>query len=369
MRTCFELRCHRRECVAACLLCTLLATLSLPLTASAGQSENTPRWTISIETIVLERSGGANQTLVERVPGTVPFLTTFTTPGVEAFNSNQFQQGFAAGPKLRLLYHDASGYGVEVSYFNVFTQSATTTIGPDSPANWLVMRAPGAFWQTQDFPYQGMTWNSATNLYSAEVNGRRDLSSRVIVLAGVRWLQLNDKLVGTLSPPDLTAPTWKQTCKFCDIFQVTPGGPAGDYPPFWTTSTTNNLYGVQLGVEGKILEFDRFSLDGLLKAGLFDNVASQLTGVSLQKVVYPASATTSRLAFAGEASVQLKYQLSKRRTLKVGYEALWLAGVALAPGQIQETHTSASGVVSALGVNAGSNVLFQGFTFGLEYSF
>ncbi len=44
------------------------------------------------------------------------------------------------------------------------------------------------------------------------------------------------------------------------------------------------------------------------------------------------------------------------------------AGVALAPGQIQETSTSMSGV-TAVGGNCGSHVLFQGATAGLEYSF
>lgn len=191
---------------------------------------------------------------------------------------------------------------------------------------------------------------------------------RVAVLAGFRWLELNDKLQGTLAPADRTAPTWKQTCPFCDIFHITPDGPAGNYPPFWTTSTTNNLYGAQLGVDGKILELDRYSLDGLLKVGLFDDHATQLTGVSLAKVVHPSTAATSHAAFAGEAGLQLKYRLMKGLALKAGYEAVWLDGVALAPGQIQETYTSKSGV-RALGVNCGSSVLFQGATFGLEDSF
>ena len=84
-----------------------------------------------------------------------------------------------------MTYRDESGFGVEFSYFNIFTQSATKTVGPTGPANpadWLVMYAPGSFWQTQDFPYQGMAWKDATNLYSAEANGRLDLSPRVTVL-------------------------------------------------------------------------------------------------------------------------------------------------------------------------------------------
>ena len=354
------LLCHSRGVLATCFL------LGLPPAAAAATPE-APRWTLSLEAIMLERSSGTNRTLVERVPGSVPFLTTLTTPGTEAFNSGDFNHGFAAGPRVRLSYRFDAAYGIEATYFNVFARSASTTTGPDSPADWLVMRAPGLFWQTQDFAYQGMTWTSETNLYSAEINARRTFAGGITLLAGVRWLQLNDKLVGTLSPPDLTAPTWKQTCKFCTISQITPGGTAGNYPPFWSTATTNNLFGIQFGAEGRLLEIGRLAFDGAIKAGLFDNIASQVTGVSLEKIVYPASSTANRLAFAAEAGVQLRYQLQERLVLKVGYEALWLAGVALAPAQIDETHTTAT--VSARGVDTGSNVLFQGFSFGVEYSF
>ena len=361
------------------LLCTSLAGQFLPATALAadlenstgkwasGQPEGDSRWTVSIEAIVLERAGGVSRTLVERVSGDVHFNDTATTPGTEAFNSSQFQQGFSAGPKVDLIYRGNSGYGAELAYFNIFNQSATKATGPDSPPDWLVMKAPGIFWQTQDFPYQSMVWGATTNLYSAEANGRLSLSSRVTVLAGFRWLQMNDNLQGTLTPGDISAPTWKTDNP--DLFHVAPGNtPAGNYPPFWNTSTTNNLYGFQIGVDGSILELGRLSLNGLLKIGIFNDSAKQSTGVSLQKVVYPTSASANRAAFASEAGLQLKYQLKQGLALKAGYEALWLDGVALAPGQIQETLTTLSGV-RALGVNCGSSVLFQGFTAGLEYSF
>jgi hypothetical protein len=110
----------------------------------------------------------------------------------------------------------------------------------------------------------------------------------------------------------------------------------------------------------------------VIKIGLFDDNAEQSTGVSLQKVVFPSTATTNHAAFVSDAGLQLKYQLSKGLALKAGYEVLWLDGVALAPGQIQETYTTPPpppSTVRALGVNCGSSVLFQGATFGLEYSF
>jgi hypothetical protein len=401
MRTLFRSFRNRHGFVASCFLLTLLATLFLPMTASAGDQEksigksadseglppsrslpkrrltrSTPRWIVSAEAIVLGRIGGVSQTLVARVPGVVPFDLTSTAPGTEAFNSNQFQQGFSAGPNISLIYHDDSGYGAELSYFNIFDQSTTKAIGPDSQADWLVMKAPGNFWQTQDFAYQAMAWKSTTNLYNAEANGRLDLSSRVTMLAGFRWLQLNDNLQGTLTPADRTAPTWKLIPypgpTLFQIEQLPLDGPAGNYPPFWNTRTTNNLYGVQIGVDAKMLEFGHFSLDGLIRTGIFDNNAEQSTGVSLRKVVYPSQATTNQAAFVSEGGLQLKYQVIKGLALKGGYKALWLDGVALAPGQIQETSstsTSTGSTVRALGVNCGSGVLFQGATAGLEYSF
>ena len=117
-----------------------------------------------------------------------------------------------------------------------------------------------------------------------------------------------------------------------------------------------------------MLELDRFSLAGQLKIGLFDNEAEQSTGVSLSKIVYPSQAATNHAAFVSDAGLQLKYKVGDALTLKVGYQALLFAGVALAPGQIQETSTTQSSV-RALGINCASTLLFQGATAGLEYSF
>jgi hypothetical protein len=131
-------------------------------------------------------------------------------------------------------------------------------------------------------------------------------------------------------------------------------------------------------VDVKTLELGRFSLYGLIKTGTFDNNAEQSTGVSIQKQVIPSQATTNHVAFVSEGGVKLKYQVIKGLALKAGYKVLWLDGVALAPGQIQETSSTSTynptsntivSTVRALAVNCGSGVLFQGATAGLEYSF
>lgn len=311
-----------------------------------------PRWTASADFIILERIGSVNQTLVERVPLSVPYLDVPKTPGVEAFNAADFQQGSAGGPRLGLIRHGDSGYDLELSYFQIDGWSSNRSVGPDIPTDWLVMRAPGGFTQTNqqpDLATQAMVWDYATKLYDAELNVRWNPSSQVTLLAGFRWVNLGERLVGTLDPMPSELSNWN----------------------FWNTTTTNNLYGFQIGADGKLFERGRFSIGGLVKAGIFDNNAEQTTEVSvIAKRERTASASTNHAAFVGETGLHCKYQVTERLSLRAGYEAIWLQGVALAPGQIQRTQTDLRTVsVQAFGVNCDSSVFYHGATAGLEYSF
>ena len=68
-----------------------------------------------------------------------------------------------------------------------------------------------------------------------------------------------------------------------------------------------------------------FQFGGMIKAGGYWNHALESTGVSIEKVVHPTGASTDQAAFVGEATLQGKYQVTRGITLKLGYEALWLA--------------------------------------------
>ena len=160
-----------------------------------------------------------------------------------------------------------------------------------------------------------MAWDYASRLYNAEVNVRRNPWRRVTVLAGFRWVNLTEELEGILLPPI-----------------------AHGTGSFWDTQTKNNLYGFQIGADAKLLERDRFSIDSMLKAGIFDDHAEEATTVRMERIQFGESASTNHLAFVGEIGVQCKYQVTPRLSLKAGYEAIWLQGVALAPGQIAETY-------------------------------
>ena len=114
-----------------------------------------PRWTASADFIILDRIGGANQTLVERVPNTptpdrVPGFPTFgalfTAPGAEALNGNDFQQGFCGGPRVGLIRHGDSGCDLELSYFQIDGWRSDQTVVPYGPNDCLVMKRLDTGW-------------------------------------------------------------------------------------------------------------------------------------------------------------------------------------------------------------------------------
>jgi hypothetical protein len=298
----------------------------------------------------LDRVGSVPYTLVSLVPYND---NPFKTAGTEALNATDLHQGFSGGPQLGLTHHGDDGTDWEVSYFQIDGWNAARgigpVIGPDGRADWLVMTAPG-FLQLPEDAGQTMMWDYASRLYSAEVNVRRSPWRRVTVLAGFRWVNLSEDLEGILLPPTKYAKG-----------------------SFWDAHTKNNLFGFQIGMDAKLLERNRFSIDGLLKAGIFDNNVAEATSVRMERIQFGESAATDDAAFLGEVGVQCKYRVTPRLSLKAGYKAIWLQGVALAPGQIAETYCHGGLIqdtyVQALGVNCSSGVFYHGATAGLEYAF
>ena len=310
------------------------------------------RWTISADAILLERLGTAHQTLVSTYPGVPSPSTQFVVgQGTDRLYSDDLVHGFALGPKLDVMYHGDHGYDLEFAFFEVDGWNNTRSVasGPDTTP---VFVAPGGFVQTTDSATQTMNWAYGTRLDGAEINLRRDLCSRVTMLAGFRWIDLWEKLQGTIPAPDRTS-------------------------PFWDNTTRNNLYGLQLGADWRMFDRGPVSVNGLVKAGIFDNVSNETTGVSIFRHVFWESDSTNQAAFLGELDLQCKYQLTPRLLLKIGYDAKWLQGVATGPGQIPKTESQVTIVnnqvqsvsVHSLGIDSSCGVFYHGATAGLEYAF
>lgn len=398
------------QCLWLFLFCSPALVLSQSNNEVGGESTNSQLtilesnqedlsnkpWSVSLEAIALARSNGrVNQGLVNRVSPDTSFFATGPSPsGIQVLNSNQFQYHPTVGPKVSIGYKGDANRSYELTYFGLNNQNSSQTIGPDG--NWLTMYAPG-FWQTQDYPYQGMKWSSSSNLNSVEGNASQRVSKDLSVIAGVRWLSMSDSLTGSVTPGDQYAPGWKfnpndpMVIPHCGDPAITfpnsgsQGNPTFQqlsscvnpasnnllsFSNFWSTKTTNNLLGIQLGVQGLLFEYGQFVLDGTLKAGFYNNHASQSSAVSMEKTMYYSGSTANQFAYTGDGLLQLKYLATKDVTIKLGYQFLLMGNIALAPGQISQTIAKNSPTsLSATGVNAGSTVFFQGATLGLEYKF
>ncbi|MGW8257521.1 MAG: BBP7 family outer membrane beta-barrel protein, partial [Thermoguttaceae bacterium] len=253
-----------------------------------------PQWEITGDYIIFDRVGNNSQ----------PLVRDYYTNEVLK-NTDEARFGFHGGPRVSLIRHGCRCYDLELLYFQIdgwnSTMLATTDELTRNPISFPT--AEGSI--TTIYPMQ---FQYTSQLYNSELNLRWNPLCRVAVMAGFRWAELNENFNAGILAPDLSN--------------------------FWNTRVRNNLYGFQIGADAILYERGCFSIDGLLKAGVYNNHAEQ-TSTLMTGQTYPAvSASTDHVSFLGELGLQAKYQLTCNLTIRAGYEALWIDGVALAPSQI-----------------------------------
>ena len=98
--------------------------------------------------------------------------------------------------------------------------------------------------------------------------------------------------------------------------------------------TQNDLIGLQIGIDGAFLISTRWWVDVDLKGGIYNNSASQNSSL-LSTVVPSGSVSDSRdaTAFVGDISVVANWAITPYWTFRIGYQALFVNGVALAHEQ------------------------------------
>lgn len=183
-----------------------------------------------------------------------------------------------------------------------------------------------------------------SSFYSAEFNLERESPSPALtLLAGFRWLQLNDHIQGSTSFT------------------------SGDTLDF-RINTANNMYGGQVGMgvlfPGASIPIE---ISARAKAGVFGN------GNSGEILVIDTTSTGSRFsavngseittAFVGEIDVMVNYRISRNLGIQIGYDVIWLTGAAIAGTQPAVPDP----LLSASGYNSSSSALFFGAQMGLTF--
>lgn len=138
------------------------------------------------------------------------------------------------------------------------------------------------------------------------------------------------------------------------------------------TLTENRLNGIQAIAEFQFLESDCFDLGGFGKAGVYYNSASgsiseQYAGSGSNSSTYTRSLVDEKRAvsFLGHAGVTGRLHLRRNVSIVAGYEAVYLAGLALAPDQVQTSTTPVVGAAS-LDLRTDGTMFIHGGRVGLE---
>ena len=243
----------------------------------------------------------------------------------DLLNANDFDLGWAAGPNIYGILHGPGCNGLSFNYYSVDEWSDGITLTPTSGTPpYTLNLVPGTF--------DEYAANYRSELQSLAINGRRVCSDRLALIAGFRYMQIDEQL------------------------GISANGTAGTPNAMGTIDTKNNLYAVQVGADATIIRHGRFALDGLFRVGVANNDNSAVCRISTKTVTFPGSDSAS---FIGEGIFRGKYCFGDHLSAYGGYQLLWLTNLALAPGQL-----AGSGGASVVDDDS---VFYHGANFGIEF--
>jgi hypothetical protein len=232
------------------------------------------------------------------------------------------------------LIHTGELLDWEISHFNVAGWSASGSVStppilefPGNPnvPNDNILLGNGEF-----------RFDDSTSLYNSEFNIGRRFLRNLRGVAGFRWVELHDLMHGGF----------------------TLGGPT---IPFLSINVHNHLYGGQTGLDVLLWQNARWEASSTIKGGVFNNSAT---------VVYDRGTVVehkfAETAFVGDLGLNAKLRLTQRCAVRLGYQMLWIQGLALAPAQLNTVVVIPPPASTPAG---GSSLFAHGLSAGLEVRF
>ena len=315
------------------LACLLAIAWCLSPGVAAAQNDGLNRVGINARagTLFLTRSN----------PSAKTYLTEF--PGPPVLDASDFHFNTATGWDLGLGVNPTNTWGVDARFFRVDgynTSGSVTDSGAGAPPGLGVSFSNSPLGNFLVSPVTALlSYRSA--LTSAELNARfYPLGENWCFLAGFRYINYQDRVnVATVS--------------------------AGPFFNVIDTETDNNLFGLQSGVEGRLLRWDWFTLDASGKAGVYGN-QSRAAFNNLSNFFIGNGYTSQvegQTSFLGETALTAGVDLTDNITLRLGYQCLWLGGIAVGTDQPSVNSALFPGGFGAPGGAAATDVQTTGAAF------
>lgn len=194
----------------------------------------------------------------------------------------------------------------------------------------------------------------ASKLYSFELNMNHEVTENIEAIAGFRYVRLKDNL--NLNIPDAET----------SLFNL-------PVPTSLQSEASNDLFGGQIGARARLWEASRFSLTTDFKGGIYGNGARQASSITTtvpffgDRVAF-ANDRNDTVAFVGEWTLQGNYRLTDRWSVDLGYQLLWIDGVAVGTEQLAASNYSLPIFGGpGNGIDSHDHVFYQGIMFGVDY--
>jgi len=275
-----------------------------------------PVWTIRAEAVFLQRSRADNRPLL-RDTETGPIL----------LDVDDLDSDFDPGWRLTAIRDLDACTALEISFLAIDSWNSSGSAEGDD----IFITVPGT-----QVPGNGTaTFDYSTSFYSTEINLRRRMGSYWSWLVGFRWIELHDELTADYNVD-------------------------GFGPDTLSIDTDNHMYGAQVGLE-RSGYWGAARIDLWAKAGIFANNADQSTSVASGVSV---SAEDTSTAYLGELGIAVSVPVSRRLSIRGGYQVIWLENVALAPNQYATTDLTLVPPIAS--VHDTGDLTIDGFFLGLE---
>ncbi|MCA9112033.1 MAG: BBP7 family outer membrane beta-barrel protein [Planctomycetaceae bacterium] len=249
---------------------------------------------------------------------------------------DQYDFGFQPGIDTNLIYHLNPTTGVEFRYLWIdeWSESAFTPNPNPGALRYLTNPVTGDF--GADFASE-----YTSSLQTAEINLRKQ-AGNITWLVGFRWAEIDENLQVNGLPPVLQS--------------------------FTSFNTSNNLYGLQVGLEAPLYSRGRFSLDTFGKLGWYANQVEGDSQLILGNAVL-GQAHDSRTdpALLAEAGLEGVYHINQFVALRLGYQLFLAHGIAVAPEQVKRTGSLVTNP-STLNLDTTDSLFAHGITGGLEFT-
>lgn len=337
------------------LTCLLVAVAGVPgLAAGPSAQPAEARRYVVAEAMFLQRNNATREQAL---------VVNATDTSVPVVTANGLVSELGTGARLLFGDYGRNGLGWEVGYTGVYGMDVDRWFQSDVD----ILQAggqPGFAEATglidgerADVSYRSQINSLEANAVVHSFDGGRDRRSpypwqrspgydggHVDWLLGVRWAGLEESAQ----------------------LAITPGG----FPRANTydVQTSSNLFAAQVGTRGR-WAWQNWAFEGWMKIGIAGSVLSQSQSMFDQLTPdapfrSPRSSDDLGMGMIADMNLSMIYRLTDTWGLRLGYNLLWLTGVALAPDSWDLTVND--GPDAGTGIRGTGSVFLNGATVGLE---